>query len=169
MKREKRIKKDSGTTNSGTEKSRKLVLIDIDNLCGTNRIYSEDVVKAREYLAEHAGVSDTDMIVIGTSCTQNSFAAKIAWVRADVKNVNGKDGAEKALVASLRGISGRLRTFSEVVIASGDHYFAEVAEELAQMGVMVAVVSQARCMSRSLAAAASTVQFAPDLIAYRAA
>lgn len=134
---------------------RKLFLVDIENYCGGPVLTEEDVAFVKEDLSETCGVSESDLVVIGTSHSSNLLYSEIGWPSARQVIMFGHDGADKALIDAVAEY--RIETFAEVVLLSGDGIFSGVVETIRRIGVSVAVSSLARSLSGSLASVATRV------------
>jgi NYN domain len=71
----------------------------------------------------------------------------------------GVDAADAALAEQIR--TGLSPSAGTVVIASGDHYFAELASELSAGGRHVIAVALSQCMSHELYRAADAARLLP--------
>lgn len=134
---------------------RKLFLVDIENYCGRPVLTEEDVAFVKEDLSETCGVSESDLVVIGTSHSSNLLYSEIGWPSARQVIMLGHDGADKALIDVVAEY--RIETFVEVVLLSGDGIFSGVVETIRRSGVSVTVSSLARSLSGSLASVATRV------------
>ncbi|WP_296010561.1 hypothetical protein [uncultured Adlercreutzia sp.] len=128
--------------------NRRLFLIDVENYCGKPILSEQDALVAKMSFFEHFSPRENDLIVVGTSHTNNFFNVGMAWHGVRQVLGIGHDGADMALIKAAKDY--RLNTFEEVVVLSGDGIFAETVEELALEGVIVAVVSSADRLSRRL-------------------
>ncbi len=134
---------------------RKLFLVDIENYCGKPVLTEEDVAFVKEDLSKTCGVSENDLVVIGTSHSSNLICSWIGWPGARQVIMFGHDGADKALIDAVAEY--RIETFAEVILISGDGIFSGVVEAIRHCGVSVTVSSLARSLSRSLASVATRV------------
>lgn len=153
-------KKHSKNLNRGLIKrmsSRRLFVIDIENYCGKPILSETDVEHARKSIQKHFNPSESDLVVIGTSHTNNYLSVGFAWQGIRQVIAKGHDGADLALLNALEGY--QLDNFSEVTIMTGDSIFTDRVSEIASNGTIVTVISLARCLSNKLAAAASRIQF----------
>lgn len=131
--------------------SRAIHLIDIENLAGQPRPSAEQVERVREMYETVVHVDCHDHVVVAA----NHGAAPevgLTWPGRLVIR-SGHNGADLALldVANHESIAER---FDEVVIASGDGIFADLAAWLTASGVPVRVVSRPESLSRRLQLAA---------------
>jgi len=119
--------------------SRAFHLIDIENLAHGRVTAAACEAIARAYAAA-VPVGDMDLMVVGISQSSaaHTFSLPRAWRRA--LGPRGHDGADIALVTAMPDPS-RLRSFRELVIASGDHFFAGSARIAQQAGLLVTVVT----------------------------
>ena len=100
---------------------RKLFLVDIENYCGKPVLTEEDVAFVKEDLSKTCGVSENDLVVIGTSHSSNLICSWIGWPGARQVIMFGHDGADKALIDAVAEY--RIETFAEVILISGDGIF----------------------------------------------
>ncbi len=126
---------------SGLTEAKVLHLIDIENLLGTNP--REAPIEAFERVAERykevSGFKVGDHIHVG--CNQaNSFVAKAVFPESVLRVRHGKDGGEMAILGDLDP-SFIARTYSRVIIGSGDGAFADLASSLTEKGLEVRVVA----------------------------
>lgn len=143
--------------------TRRLFVVDIENAVGVGRIDEASCRKVMSRIEREYRPSYGDMTVIGVSHSNNVFPAH-AWTGARIVFHRGHDGADLALeqVLSNENVENR---FNEVIIVSGDGFFATQAARLRSLGVKVTVDSRARQLSRVLAFSCSTVRLAPTALA----
>jgi hypothetical protein len=122
--------------------NRELHLIDIENELGTDAIRAGDIARFRTFYIEANNVPAHAHIVVATSSSQSLLEAAIGWPGARTVWLPGQDGADRALleVAFEENVEKR---YDKIVIASGDHIFAEAAETLQNLGVKVKVFARA--------------------------
>jgi len=127
-------------------KQPKLYLIDIENLIGG--VYYKGIKRIQSIIQESIPVEPNDVVLIGTGLPGVTGIIATAWPQAQCLLRRGKDGADHALLRELclRDISN----FSKVVIASGDHIFAEEALRLQLEGFLVIVLSNRKTTSHLL-------------------
>lgn len=142
---------------SNINTTRRLFVVDIENYCGKPVLNENDVIAAKRSLIKHFHPTENDLIVVGTSHSNNFMNVGMIWQGVRQVLGTGHDGADIALLKAIKDY--QLGTFSEVFILSGDGIFAEAVEELALSNVMVAVVSIRRCLSQKLAEIAPQLQF----------
>lgn len=137
--------------------NRELHLIDIENELGTGQVRAADIARFRAFYLEANNVPADAHIVVAASCSQNLLEAAFGWPGARTVWLPGQDGADRALleVAYDENVEKR---YDKVVIASGDHIFAEAAEMLQTLGVQVKVFARAVFISVILRAACKNVQ-----------
>ena len=139
---------------------RRIVMLDIENVNGGA---VEDVLSATNACAEVADaitLRADEQVVIGVG-PSSLLATGASQPRARVVMGRGLDGADKALVSVLQN-EGLADRFDEVVIASGDGMFSDVAAQLAAQGMTVTVVARGGCLSTRLRLAARYVVVLPD-------
>lgn len=125
-----------------------LHLVDIENLCGGTTFSSAEVKAVERSYRRTMLIGSRDQVVLASS----RWAAPAAWfgwpnTRRLVRS--GPDGADLALleVIDTENVGQR---FERVVIASGDHIFAQAAAMLQAAGVHVVVVSRVESLSLEL-------------------
>jgi hypothetical protein len=117
---------------------RRMHLIDIENMCG---FVTPTSAKAFGDAYTSAGlIWRADHVVVGTSpaSVAQTFLLPPGWRR--VLGPPGPDGADFALANALPDVS-LLTSFGELIIASGDHYFCEVAAVARAAGLRVLLVT----------------------------
>lgn len=136
---------------------RELHLIDIENELGTGEVRAADIARFRAFYLVANNVPTDAHIVVATSSSQGLLEASVGWPGARTVWLPGEDGADRALleVAYEENIEKR---YDKVVIASGDHIFAEAAESLQNLGVKVKVFARAVFISVILRAACKDVE-----------
>jgi hypothetical protein len=134
---------------------RRLVLVDVENFLGRRYVTRASSAWTARKLREVLELGPADQVVVGTSHEENVVPAGMGWQDARHVFDVGADGAERALIAVLtEGVEDR---FTEVVVVSGDHIFAESLAELAAAGVATTVVAQSAGLSKRLRIAAQRV------------
>lgn len=108
-----------------------------------------------------AGWAPGDLSIVGSSRHCWSRAAFDWPVRSPWVVQDGPDGGELALLDALA--AEPLWRIGRVVIASGDHLFADAATDLAQRGIRVVAVCRPGTLSRRLRLAVHEVAFLPEL------
>jgi hypothetical protein len=128
---------------------RELHLIDIENELGTARPLRADIERFREFYIKRNNVPKNAHIVIGASSGATMVEAAVAWPNVRTEWTAGPDGADRALisVALEENVDKR---FGRVIIASGDHIFADAASKLLALGLQVTVFSRATSLSNKL-------------------
>jgi hypothetical protein len=110
----------------------RLILVDIENLCGEPRPSVKRISAAKKFLDALVGAdTSVDKYVIGCHHTIQK-AVETTWNASGTKNWevrvrSGKDGADLALGAWLSSNVATLTNFNSLVIGSGDHFFADKA------------------------------------------
>ena len=127
-------------------KKPKLYLIDIENLIGG--VYSKGIERIQEVIEESIPIGTDDVVLVGMGRPDVAETIATAWPQAQCLIREGKDGADHDLLRELCLMD--LSNFSKVVIASGDHIFAEEAARLQLEGFLVIVLSNRRTTSHML-------------------
>lgn len=122
--------------------NRELHLIDIENELGTGQVKATDIARFRTYYLRANNVPADAHIVVASSSSQNLLESAFGWPGARTVWLPGHDGADRALleIAYEENVEKR---YDKVVIASGDHIFAEAADALQNLGVKVKVFARA--------------------------
>jgi hypothetical protein len=129
--------------------TRRLVLVDIENLVGAPRLSSVPAQAAWDSFTDAIDLRPADQVII--ACDQgNSAVAFFAAPQAGRRLLGfGPDGADLALQAVLLDENVAAR-FDTVVIGSGDGIFTSVATDLRAQGVTVIAASRMTAMSMAL-------------------
>jgi len=152
---------DGPNDNRGS-RSRKIVLIDIENMLFGNHRDAEIERSDRggQILDLAESRRRTDHLIVGCN-PQLAFVAKELFPNARIVTGRGKDGADRALVATIEPSHAALR-FSELCIVSGDHAFTELAREARIAGLSVRVVAPHAGLSTALRLQANTSILLPE-------
>jgi hypothetical protein len=129
--------------------NRELHLIDIENELGTGQVKATDIARFRTYYLKANNVPADAHIVVASSSSQNLLESAFGWPGARTVWLPGHDGADRALLEIVYEENVEKR-YDKVVIASGDHIFAEAAEALQNLGVKVKVFARAVFISATL-------------------
>lgn len=137
--------------------NRELHLIDIENELGTGQVRAADIARFRTFYLKANNVPVDAHIVVASSSSQNLLESAFGWPGARTVWLPGQDGADRALlkIAYEENVEQR---YDKVVIASGDHIFAEAAEALQSLGVKVRVFARAVFVSIILRSACNDVE-----------
>ncbi|MDD6784960.1 MAG: hypothetical protein PUD81_01700 [Eggerthellales bacterium] len=126
---------------------RTLCFIDIENMVGTSRITLEAVKEFKIKFDELFNPDNSNLVVVGTSGTDNYMSAALGWKGARQVMKFGHNGADEALIDAMR--SQPMGAIEKIVVASGDGIFANVIEEFAKL-VPVDVLYREGSLSKSL-------------------
>lgn len=121
-------------------------------------------VALRRALADYreaAAVTDSDHVIIGAN-PRLGLAAKASWPSARLVVRAGPDGADIALIETVRDVRFVAARYDRIVVGSGDGVFESVARAYRSCGLAVGVVSRQRSLSYALGVCASFVRFLPD-------
>ena len=149
-------------TIAGIAAGRKLHLVDVENLCGTGALSESMVMEAREMYLRQVSVGADDLVVVASG-RFNQESVMFGWQGARKVVRGGIDGADLALCDEIE-CSSYCENFSEVVVASGDHIFAEHIAVLTGKGLKVTVYSQERALAGVLRGVGAELLFAEQLV-----
>lgn len=136
---------------------RELHLVDIENELGTGTPSARDISRFRDfYIATNEVPSDAH-IVIAASSKETLLEAAFGWPHARTVFLEGRDGADLALIAVALEENVEKR-YGKVVFGSGDHIFADAATTLQALGVVVKFFARAIHVSRFIRECCDDVQ-----------
>jgi len=136
---------------------RRLHLIDLENVIGDPDACERDIARLWDVYKRHAvGVGPTDHVIVATGAN----LALAAWFALPAQGVQrrvrrGPDGADLALLDACH-VEHDARRFDELVIASSDHIFTELAETARSHGMRTHQVIGRSVPSKTLMAACPT-------------
>lgn len=128
------------TKKSQKQSSRKLHIIDIENIIGKADFTEADARRFKEIYWGHAvAVERFDDVILASSrlAATNSWWAFPQGIQRLIKD--GPDGAELAVLEAL-DVSQAAQRYDEVVLASGDHLFADLVQDFQRRGVTVQLI-----------------------------
>lgn len=135
-------------------------VVDIENLLGLTRAMSIDPATGRLYRGlVQAG--DHDLFTVAADVNRWPDT-KFAFGGAHVVAGYGRDGADRALDAAV-DLDHIARRFDTLVIASGDHWFTDMAYRAGRLGLHVVVVSRPEALSAMLRPWADAVVTVPKV------
>ncbi len=139
---------------------RRLHVIDVENLLGTGRPSPAELAWCeRTYRA--LGIVGPDDLVVVASNPYIGLEVGRCWSSRRLLVGHGPDGADHALLRVLTQ-EGIERSFTQVVLASGDGIFADPVAWLQRHRIEVTVVSRGTALSARLRlAAAGWIEFPP--------
>lgn len=132
---------------------RTMMLVDIENLCGTGLVGVADVIAVKEMLWRVVELPRQAQVTVATSAPATIVDAGRAWPEARALFRPGHDGADHCLLAVIREENLGKR-FAHVVIASGDGIFSAGVGQLRAQGVLVTVVANRGSTAGELRASA---------------
>ena len=138
---------------------RRIVMLDIENLNGgaVENVSSATIAWAEIAHAIHLRADEQVVIGVGPS---SLLATGVSQPAARKVLGRGLDGADHALIRVMK--EERLASrFNEVIIASGDGIFSDIAAELGARGMTVTVVAREGRLSTRLRLAAGHVVVLP--------
>jgi hypothetical protein len=143
-------------------KSRTLIIVDIENAAGTPLPTPADCEQIRWLVEEFAGDGEFQVIVACSHLAARQVAFN--WTGSRHLWASGEDGADKALLEVIADENVG-RRFQRVVLVSGDGIFADAVAWLGAQGVVVEVLSRRDSLSRRLRMAATRTVSIEGLIA----
>jgi len=144
-----RLRQDFGA------RGRHLVLVDIENILGMQRVSTTAVSWARVTLRRLLVLGDLDLIVIGASHSGNAVAAGLAWPETRLVLKPGPNGADLGLLEAMaEDVPGR---FTGLTLVSGDGIFTDAVAALAGCGVPTTVIARVGSLSKRLQLAATNI------------
>lgn len=139
----------------GVLPGRTLHLIDVENLVGEDRTRAEFFLQAAEAYVGAGRVHDGDHLVVGSDASL-AFVVREAFPHARLVTGRGENGADNALIRAV-DVQFAESHYDRVVVASGDHVFADLVRHLVRDGVLVHVVACIDGLSNELRRAARVV------------
>lgn len=151
-----------GPDEQRAKESRKIVLIDIENMLFGNHDggLAERSGRGGQILNLAEARRPADQLIVGCN-PQLAFLAKELFPGARIVTGKGKNGADRALVTTIDP-SHAAHRFSELCIVSGDHAFTELAREARIAGMVVRVVAPHAGLSTALRIQANTSVLLPE-------
>jgi hypothetical protein len=137
--------------------ARELHLIDIENETGKPNPTAAEIAQFRAFYCDRNNVPRDAHIVVAASSGATLLEASVGWPGARTTFLPGLDGADLALIEVALGENVDQR-YGKVVIASGDHIFAEAATTLIRLGVQVTFFARAVFLSRFLRDTTATIR-----------
>ena len=139
-------------------RTRRLVLVDIENMIGGAVRDSDSVVWAKQQFDYLVDLRPGDHVVVGTSHI-GLLETACNWPHARYVMRSGRDGADLALLEVLdEDVAAR---FGQVVIVSGDGIFTQKVADLASRGLRVTVVAHPDGLATRLRLAAHPITYLP--------
>lgn len=138
---------------------RVLHLVDVENLNQGPIRGRRDVHRAQLHYEQHVLVGSGHTLALASDASTTGMVRR-HW-SADLHLAGrGADGADSALADFAARQSVHL--YDAVVVGSGDHYFADLAQHCCAAGLVVVVVAPALGLSRELERSADRVVLLPD-------
>ena len=139
-------------------RTRRLVLVDIENMVGGAVHDSESVVWAKQQFDSLVDLRPGDHVVVGTSHI-GLLETGCNWPHARYVVGSGPDGADLALLEVLEeNVAAR---YGEVVIVSGDGIFTQKVADLTSRGLRVTVIAHPDGLAARLRLAAQHTTYLP--------
>jgi len=140
--------------------SRKIVLIDLENMLFGAHAESNRTDRSKEILDLAQARRPNDMLIVG--CNPHLvFLANEHFPGAKIVTGKGKDGADHALIEAIDA-SHVADRYSELCIVSGDHAFGQVAHAARKAGLPVRVVAPHAGLSTALRVYANKAVVLPE-------
>ena len=145
-------------TLSSIRKARTMHLIDIENLCMAPNPTLEQVIAARRSYLSLVRPGQNDQFFVTVSSRHNLASAAFGWPGANLKVLEGHDGADILLAEAI--VEDHLESrFDKVVVASGDGGLAPFVTHLQTLVKNVVVVSQPTAIAFSMRVSGAQVQY----------
>lgn len=128
---------------------RTLHVLDVENLAGADHRNPRVIASALCAYRGAIQVESADHVEIAAH-PRLLFAANAAWPGARLLAGEGADGADLALIATLKDVDQIAARYDRVIFGSGDAIFTFVASSLAERGIVVGVVARRRSVARRL-------------------
>lgn len=138
---------------STTKCLRSLVLADVENLVGSPSPMSVDIREVFLRVQELCSLQPNDLVIAGGSGADALFSIADSLPGARIVFQTGTDGADLALLETVDS-QAYCEQFDRLVIASGDHIFAEAAARIAGYGLQVEVCARMGSLAKTLRMAA---------------
>lgn len=137
-------------------KTRRLILVDVENLAGGANVTVDQIRTIREELAAILDFTEWDQVVIG--CSHFAFLnVAVGWPNVRYLLRSGRDGADTALLDELAATDPA--AFGMLVIASGDHIFTRA---VAASTIPTQVVSRDNALATKLRLATQSARLLPS-------
>lgn len=145
------------------KRSRRLALIDIENLAASPILTFSQVTNIHDVINLAYPLQPRDLVYVGRhygNALACDFFARLN--HGSTCLLNGPDGADKALIRRAIEIpegsfNSDIHPVRELLIGSGDHIFFETAMQMKKRGICVTVLSRQECLSNKLAEVADRV------------
>lgn len=145
---------NSGLIRRDRLRTRRLIVVDIENMVGGGVASAYDAWIARMKVEHLVGPVNLEQVIIGTSHF-GAIATRVGWTGARILVKSGPDGADLRLLDEMQHWDIPLR-FGEVVLVSGDGIFTDAVANLTARSTRVTVLAPADGCSKRLRMAAST-------------
>jgi hypothetical protein len=123
-------------------------LVDIENLAGGPYPDREAALEALREYAELADCGEGDLAFVAANRHLVSEIVFDLPFSARVRHAGiGRDGADRCLLEDARP-EWLCRRFGRLVIGSGDHYFADLANDALRAGLDVVIVARRNAVAR---------------------
>jgi hypothetical protein len=150
-----KISNISQASRQGSGEGRTAYFLDVDNLCQSGLAPKHMVEASLMAIRMRFQPNETDQIFCAATA-KAAFFCKQYWPKCSVRVGRGADGSDLRLLNDADPVWLSKR-FNRVVIASADGIFAELAQQLQQLGVKVVIASMTAKVSHKLLAVAPVV------------
>lgn len=130
-----------GASNAPGLHGRTLYVVDVENMVGSCELTAAEVIRVQARICSAVRPENGDHTVIAAS-HHNATAAYFGWV-GPVQRLarSGKDGADTVLLEAISDIAWIAGHYDQIVLASGDHIFANAVAALKAARVRVIVIA----------------------------
>jgi hypothetical protein len=150
-----KISNSTQASRQSSGKGRTAYFLDVDNLCQSGLAPKHMVEASLMAIRIRFQPNETDQIFCAATA-KAAFFCKQFWPTCSVRVGRGADGSDLRLLNDADPVWLSQR-FNRVVIASADGIFAELAQQLQQLGVKVVIASTTAKVSHKLLAVAPVV------------
>ena len=152
----------SKSKKNGMKVDRTLVVVDLENACGSSQLIGAYHKVAHELIQNIVGNGAVVYVIAtGPAARRETPDLPFEWPTSRWLVGHGRDGADRELTDVLLD-EPLARRSQRVVVVSGDHRFAPALHQLALSGVETTVVSRAKALSRECRLAAINTVVIPE-------
>lgn len=146
-----------------TPKNRRFIAVDLENIVRSPRPTLALAISEAYKIQSLLKIQDSDLVVVAGACGNALVVGHVATqLHGQARCRNGRDGADLALLEDLiqlpaQSLKSKTMPINEIVIASGDHIFAEYAKRKKSLGIFITVLAYRQSLSFELAQACNRV------------